>query len=166
MNRTFTRFRRKPPKKSSEAAPAPSVEPASLYNAVKLDASLLTNADNRIPCCSARGSLRKSSRVHTRQQLQAPRSMKPSRLRRLTWSVTARSTVRLSARHSERVARYHSIWTDGALFTLESSNDTSAIVYRYADTFISEHRQDSDAFAHCRPHFVEISLHQISRRSL
>ena len=43
-----------------------------------------------------------------------------------------------------RVARYHSIWTDGATFTLETSGETSAIVYRYLDETISEHRQDSE----------------------
>src|ERR1700752_1236672 len=43
-----------------------------------------------------------------------------------------------------RVARYHSIWTDGALFTLETADDTSAIVYRYSDPSIREHRQDSE----------------------
>jgi AraC-like DNA-binding protein len=43
-----------------------------------------------------------------------------------------------------RVARYHSIWTDGALFTLETSNDTSAIVYSYVGTSIHEHRQDAE----------------------
>jgi AraC-like DNA-binding protein len=43
-----------------------------------------------------------------------------------------------------RVARYHSIWTDGATFTLETSNKTSAIVYRYVDDSISEHRHDAE----------------------
>lgn len=43
-----------------------------------------------------------------------------------------------------RVARYHSIWTDGALFTLATANETSAIVHRYVDTSILEHRQDSE----------------------
>ncbi|HEU5131049.1 MAG TPA: AraC family transcriptional regulator ligand-binding domain-containing protein, partial [Pyrinomonadaceae bacterium] len=43
-----------------------------------------------------------------------------------------------------RVARYHSIWTDGALFTLETENDTSAIIYSYIDTSIHDHRQDGE----------------------
>jgi AraC-like DNA-binding protein len=43
-----------------------------------------------------------------------------------------------------RVAHYHSIWTDGALFNLEHSTHTSAIVYRYLDTSIVEYRQDSE----------------------
>jgi AraC-like DNA-binding protein len=43
-----------------------------------------------------------------------------------------------------RVARYHSIWTDGATFTLESSNETSAIVYLYVDDTICDHRHDAE----------------------
>ena len=44
-----------------------------------------------------------------------------------------------------RVARYHSIWTDGATFALERADDTSAVIYRYADhQLISAHRQDSE----------------------
>src|SRR6185295_12787423 len=39
---------------------------------------------------------------------------------------------------------YHSIWTDGALFNVETADDTSAIVYSYADTSLHDHRQDAE----------------------
>lgn len=48
MNRTFT-IQAKAAEKIVKAAAAQGVEPASLYDAVKLDASLLTDPDNRIP---------------------------------------------------------------------------------------------------------------------
>ena len=44
----------------------------------------------------------------------------------------------------DRVARYHSIWTDGAIFKIELSQFTSAIIYRYVDESIQEHRHDSE----------------------
>jgi AraC-like DNA-binding protein len=43
-----------------------------------------------------------------------------------------------------RVASYHSIWTDGAVFKVETSTTTSAVIYRYVDESIVTHRQDSE----------------------
>ena len=142
MNRTFT-IQAKAAEKIVKAAAAQGVEPASLYNAVKLDASLLTDPDNRIPFAQLVALYEKAAEF-TRDNnfgLHVGESIAPSAFDVVGYCALNSPTLGAAF---ERVARYHSIWTDGALFTLESSNDTNAIVYRYADTSISEHRQDSE----------------------
>jgi len=43
-----------------------------------------------------------------------------------------------------RIARYHSIWTNGAEFILQTNGSSSMLVYRYLDKSIKEHRQDCE----------------------
>jgi AraC-like DNA-binding protein len=44
----------------------------------------------------------------------------------------------------ERVVRYHSIWTDGAVFDIEQKSTTATISYSYLDRSLGETRQDSE----------------------
>src|SRR5262249_26272604 len=43
-----------------------------------------------------------------------------------------------------RVARYHSLWTDGATIDVEPADGIVRVVYRYLDPEISECRQDAE----------------------
>jgi hypothetical protein len=44
----------------------------------------------------------------------------------------------------DRVVRYHSIWNDGAVFSLAKTNSNTRLAYRYVDHTIGDCRQDSE----------------------
>jgi len=142
MNRTFT-IQAKAVEKIVRAAAVHGVKPEALYEAVKLDPTVLLDPDNRIPFAQLVALYEKAAEL-TRDDnfgLHLGESVHPSAFDVVGYSALNSPTIGAAF---TRVARYHSIWTDGALFTLELSNDTSAIVYRYADTSILLHRQDSE----------------------
>ena len=142
MNRTFT-IQAKAVEKIVRSAAASGVTADRLYKAVSLDPSVLLDPDNRIPFAQLVDLYEKAAQLtgDANFGLHVGETVNP----------TAFDVVGDCALNSPtlgdaftRVARYHSIWTDGALFTLEHSGETSAIVYRYADTSLAEHRQDSE----------------------
>ncbi len=142
MHRTFT-VQAKAVEKIVNAAAAHSVKSDDLYEAVQLDPSVLLDPDNRIPFAQLVSLYEKAAALSGDDNfgLHLGQSTTP----------TAFDVVGYCALNSPtlgdafaRVSRYHSIWTDGALFTVETSNDTSAIVYSYSDTSIREHRQDAE----------------------
>lgn len=142
MNRTFT-IQAKSAEKIIKAAAAVGVKPERLYDAVRLDPSVLNDPDNRIPFAQL-VALYETAAEFTGDHdfgLHLGESIAPSAFDVVGYS--ALNSPTLGAAFT-RVARYHSIWTDGALFTLETSGDTSAIVYSYADTSILKHRHDSE----------------------
>ncbi len=142
MNRTFT-IQAKAVEKIIRAAAAEGVKPESLYEAVKLDPTVLLDPDNRIPFAQLVALYEKAAELTGDDNfgLHLGESIHPSAFDVVGYSALNSPTIGAAFK---RVSRYHSIWTDGAYFTLESSGDTSSIVYRYADTSISEHRQDSE----------------------
>jgi len=125
------------------AAAAHDVQPQNLYNAVNLDPSVLLDPDNRIPFAQLVALYEKAAELTGDNNfgLHLGQSINPTAFDVVGYC--ALNSPTLGAAFT-RVARYHSIWTDGALFTLETSNDTSAIVYSYADTSINDHRQDAE----------------------
>lgn len=125
------------------AAAAHGVQPQNLYNAVNLDPSVLLDPDNRIPFAQLVALYEKAAEFTSDNNfgLHLGQSINPTAFDVVGYC--ALNSPTLGAAFT-RVARYHSIWTDGALFTLETSNDTSAIVYSYADTSINDHRQDAE----------------------
>ena len=142
MRQTFT-VQAKAVEKIVNAAVAQDVPAHWLYEAVKFDPSVLLDPDNRIPFAQLVALYEKAAELTGDNNfgLHLGQSITP----------TAFDVVGYCALNSQtlgaafaRVARYHSIWTDGALFTVETTNDTSAVVYSYADTSIHDHRQDAE----------------------
>jgi len=142
MNRTFT-IQAKATEKIIRTAAPYGVKPEELYLAVGLDPSVLLDPDNRIPFAQLVALYEKAAELTGDNNfgLHLGESVHPSAFDVVGYSALNSPTIGAAF---TRVSRYHSIWTDGALFTLEVSTDTSAIVYRYVDTSISEHRQDSE----------------------
>jgi len=142
MNRTFT-IQAKATEKIIRTAAPYGVKPEELHLAVGLDPSVLLDPDNRIPFAQLVALYEKAAELTGDNNfgLHLGESVHPSAFDVVGYSALNSPTIGAAF---TRVSRYHSIWTDGALFTLEVSTDTSAIVYRYADTSISEHRQDSE----------------------
>jgi len=142
MQRTFT-VQAKAVEKIANAAAAHGVQQQSLYQAVKLDCSVLLDPDNRIPFAQLVALYEKAAELTGDDNfgLHIGQRINPTAFDVVGYC--ALNSPTLGAAFA-RVARYHSIWTDGALFTVETSNETSAIVYSYADTSIHEHRQDAE----------------------
>jgi len=142
MRQTFT-VQAKTVEKIVNAAAAYGVEAERLYNAVKLDPSVLLDPDNRIPFAQLVALYEKAAELTGDKNfgLHLGQIVNPTAFDVVGYCALNSPTLGESF---ARVARYHSIWTDGALFTLETSNDTSAIDYSYVDTSIHEHRQDAE----------------------
>ena len=123
-------------------AAAHGVTADALYNAVNLDPSVLLDPDNRIPFAQLVDLYEKGAELtgDTNFGLHVGETVDVKVFDVVGYSALNSSTLGAAF---ARVARYHSIWTDGATFTLETSNDSSAIIYRYVDE-IGEHRQDSE----------------------
>lgn len=142
MNRTCT-VQAKAVEKIVRAASAHGIRAESLFEAVRLNPSVLLDPDNRIPFAQLVALYEKAAELTGDNNfgLHLGERINPSAFDVVGYC--ALNSPTLGAAFA-RVARYHSIWTDGALFTLEPANDTSAIVYSYVDTTIREHRQDSE----------------------
>lgn len=140
--RTFT-IQAKAVEKIANAVVARGVSAARLYEAVNLDASLLEDPDSRLPFEQIVALYEKAAELTGDDNfgLHIGQTVNPTAFDVVGYCALNSSTLGAAF---ARVARYHSIWTDGALFTLESANEISAIVYRYVDTSIHEHRQDSE----------------------
>lgn len=128
--------------KITRRAAAHGVTADDLYRAVKLDSSVLLDPDNRLPFAQLVELYERAAQLTGDNNFGLHVGE--------TVDVKVFDVVGYSALNSPtlgdaftRVARYHSIWTDGATFTLETSKDTSAISYRYVEK-IAAHRQDSE----------------------
>lgn len=142
MHGTFT-VQAKAVEKIVNAAVAQGLQAQNLYDAVRLDPSVLLDPDNRIPFNQLVALYEKAAELTGDDNfgLHIGQSINPTAFDVVGYC--ALNSPTLGAAFA-RVARYHSIWTDGALFTVETANDTSAIVYSYADTSIHDHRQDAE----------------------
>jgi AraC-like DNA-binding protein len=142
MHRTYT-VQAKAVEKIVKAAAAHGVEADDLYEAVQLDPSVLLDPDNRIPFAQLVALYEKAAALTADNNfgLHIGQSTNPSAFDVVGYC--ALNSPTLGAAFA-RVARYHSIWTDGAQFIVETANDRSAIVYAYADTSLREHRQDAE----------------------
>jgi AraC-like DNA-binding protein len=110
---------------------------------VKLDPSISSHPDDRIPFAQLVDLYERAAQLTGDKNfgLHVGQSVDPKLFDVVGYSALNSPTL---GDAFARVARYHSIWTDGATFTLETSNKTSAIVYRYVDDSISEHRHDAE----------------------
>jgi AraC-like DNA-binding protein len=142
MTLTFT-IQAKAAEKILKAAVAQGVKAESLCEAVNFDSSVLEDPDSRMPFAQLVVLYEKAAALTGDENfgLHIGESVDLSSFDVVGYCALNSSTLGAAF---ARVARYHSIWTDGALFTLETADDTSAIVYRYSDPSILEHRQDSE----------------------
>ena len=110
---------------------------------VNIEPSIANDPDDRIPFAQLVDLYEKAAQLTGEKNfgLHLAQSVDPKVFDVVGYSALNSSTL---GDAFARVARYHSIWTDGATFTLETSNETSAIVYRYLDDTISEHRHDAE----------------------
>lgn len=129
--------------KIAKAAVARGVNVETLYAAVNLDASVLEDPDSRISFAQLVALYEKAAELTGDENfgLHIGESVDLSAFDVVGYCALNSSTLGAAF---NRVTRYHWIWTDGALFTLETAGDTSAVVYSYVDTSIAEHRHDSE----------------------
>ena len=142
MRRTFT-IQAKAVEKIVKHAAECGVEASRLYEAVGFDADPLRDADSRIPFAQL-VELYEQAALLTGDEnfgLHVGEAIEPKVFDALGYIALNSPTLRDAF---ERVARYHSIWTDGAAFELKRGEINSAIQYRYLDQSLMEHRQDSE----------------------
>jgi AraC-like DNA-binding protein len=142
VTRTFT-VQARAVAKIANAAVARGVAAPSLYQSVNFDPATLADPDSRIPFAQLVALYENAAKLTGDDHfgLHIAESVNPTAFDVVGYCALNSSTLGAAF---ARVARYHSIWTDGALFTLESANETSAIIYSYVDPCIHEHRQDSE----------------------
>lgn len=142
MTQTFT-IQAKAVEKILKATVARDVKAESLCETVNFDSSALNDPDSRMPFAQLVALYEKAAELTGDHNfgLHIGESVDLSAFDVVGYCALNSSTLGAAF---ARVARYHSIWTDGALFTLETADDTSAIVYRYSDPSILEHRHDSE----------------------
>ncbi|HSE32622.1 MAG TPA: AraC family transcriptional regulator [Pyrinomonadaceae bacterium] len=142
MSATFT-IQAKAIEKIINFATQQGVQPSDLYAAVNLNAAVLQDPDNRIPF-SQLVLLYETAAELTGDSnfgLHLGEIVDPKLFDVVGYSALNSATL---GEAFTRVARYHSVWTDGAMFKVEVSDPTSAIFYRYVDESILSHRQDSE----------------------
>ncbi len=112
MNRTFT-IQAKAAEKIISLAIAHGVTPESLYEVVKLDPTTLLDRDNRIPFAQLVALYEKAAELtgDVNFGLHLGESVHPSAFDVVGYSALNSPTIGAAF---TRVARYHSIWTDGA----------------------------------------------------
>ena len=142
MTQAFT-VHAKAAEKIVNAAAARGVNAERLCQTVNFDPAVLEDPDSRIPFAQLVSLYEKGAELTGDADfgLHIAESINLSAFDVVGYCALNSSTLGAAF---ARVARYHSIWTDGALFTLESAGETSAIVYRYVDASIREHRQDAE----------------------
>src|SRR5262245_43738980 len=142
MRSAFT-IQAKSVEKIAKFAAARGVRPEDLYAAVSLDSSVLQDPDNRIPFAQLVDLYEKAAEL-TRDQdfgLHLGETVDLRLFDVVGYSALNSGTL---GEALARVERYHSIWTDGAVVKVETSKNTSAVIYRYVDESIVAHRQDSE----------------------
>jgi AraC-like DNA-binding protein len=142
MNERFT-IQAKAVRKIVNAAAGKGVAERRLLAASGLNSNLLSDPDCRIPFAQI-VSLYETGAQLTGDSffgLHVGETVNPSAFDVVGFSALNSATL---GEAFDRVQRYHSIWTDGADFTIHATQPVSSIVYTYCDASITEHRQDSE----------------------
>jgi AraC-like DNA-binding protein len=123
-----------------EAAQAYGVEPKELYGAVNLDPSTLNDPDNRIPFAHLVALYEQAARLTGDDAfgLHIGERVDPKLFDVLGYMVVNSSTL---GEALDRLVRYHAIWSEGAIFSLEISKSRVRLGYEYAE-------EQSDACRH------------------
>jgi AraC-like DNA-binding protein len=115
-----------------DAVRAAGVSSQALYSAVQLDPSLLDDADNRIPYAQIVSLYEAAARLTGDAAFGLHLSERTSaKVFDLLGYVLMNSPTLGEA--VERIVRYHSIWTDGAGYSLEVRDGLARLGYRYVN---------------------------------
>lgn len=119
------------------------VSAQSLYQAVNLDPEVLQNPDHRIPFAQLVSLYEQAARLTGDEAfgMHLGESIDPRVFDVLGYAAINSATV---GEAFARVARYHSIWTDGAQLDLETGKATASVLYRYVDQRLGDCRQDTE----------------------
>lgn len=119
------------------------VSAESLYQLVNLDPEVLNNPDHRIPFAQLVALYEQAARLTGDEAfgMHLGESIDPRVFDVLGYAAINSATV---GEAFSRVARYHSIWTDGAQLDLETGKATASVIYRYVDQRLGECRQDTE----------------------
>jgi AraC-like DNA-binding protein len=142
MNSTF-RVQAKSVEKIVTFAAQYGVRAEDLYASVALDSRVLQDPDNRIPFAQLVQLYEKAAELTGDKDfgLHLGENVDVKVFDIVGYSALNSATL---GEAFDRVARYHSIWTDGAVFKVDVSKSTTAVIYRYVDALIIKHRQDSE----------------------
>ena len=130
-------------KKIVDFAAASGVRAEDLYEAVEFDPRLLNDPDNRIPFRLVVNLYEKAAQLSGDDNfgLHVGLSAKLNAFDVLGYAVLNSATL---GEACARAVRYHSIWTDGAAFELDSTKQFVTLTYNYLDGSITSHRQDTE----------------------
>jgi len=142
MNQTFT-IQAKAADKIITFAQRYDVSTESLYQAVGPNPSLLNDADNRIPFSQLVDLYEKAAQLSRDPHfgLHLGETVNPRAFDLVGYIALNSPTL---GEAFARVTRYHSIWTDGAAFSLDFAPPIASLVYKYIDHSIQKHRHDSE----------------------
>src|SRR5215510_4999002 len=142
MSATFT-IQARSAEKIIKFAEGYGVSADSLYQAVGLNPSLLHDPDSRIPFSQLVDLYEKASQLSRDAYfgLHLGETVNPKAFDLVGYIALNSPTL---AEAFSRVARYHSIWTDGAAFTSDFASPVASLVYKYVDHSIKNHRHDSE----------------------
>ncbi len=130
-------------RKIADAADARGVRAEELYRAVNLDPSLLDDPDNRIPFSQFVALYENAARLTGDDAfgLHVGEISTPELFDVLGYVVINSPTL---GEALNRLVRYHSIWSDGALFRLDVSGSRACLTYEYAESQGSPRRHDCE----------------------
>jgi AraC-like DNA-binding protein len=119
------------------------IEARSLYEAIKFSPALLVDPDHRIPFAQL-VSLYEQAALLTGDEdfgLHLGERVDPKLFDVVGYSGINSPTF---GEAIDRIVRYHSIWTDGAVFSLARTNSKARLGYRYVDYTVGDCRQDCE----------------------
>jgi AraC-like DNA-binding protein len=129
--------------KIADAAAERGVRPQELYSAVNLDASLLCDVENRIPYAQIVALYEAAARLTDDDAFGLHLSERTSaKVFDLLGYVLMNSPTLGEA--LDRIVRYHSIWTDGAGYSLKVAGEVARLSYSYFDLSAEACRQDCE----------------------
>ncbi len=131
MSQTFT-IQAKAAEKIIAFAQHYDVSADSLYQAVGLNPSLLNHPDNRLPFSQLVDLYEKAAQLtrDTNFGLHLGETVNPRAFDLVGY--IALNSPNLGEAFA-RVTRYHSIWTDGAAFSVDFAQPVASLVYKYVD---------------------------------
>jgi AraC-like DNA-binding protein len=142
MNRVCT-IQASAARKIINLAQRSGVSAQSLCREVRLDLALVDNPDRRIPFAQIVLLYERAAALTGDDMfgIHLGESIDPRVFDVLGYAALNSPTV---GEAFLRVARYHSIWTDGAELDLETADSNSTVTYRYVDRTLGECRQDTE----------------------
>lgn len=126
-----------------DAVKSEGVEPEDLYRAVNFDPALLSNPDNRIPFSQLVAFYEQGARLTGDDAfgLHLGERVAPELFDVLGYVVINSPTF---GEALNRLIRYHSIWSDGAVYNLDIRGTRAHLTYEYNSEITDERRHDCE----------------------